>query len=51
MPIYTASSGKQSETSDMPIEYIQRALAKAKSNGDQNNIDALEYEIKQRNGN
>lgn len=32
----------------MVIEYLQRALAKAKQNNDQENIDALEWEINKR---
>lgn len=50
MPTYIDSKGQAKETKDMPIEYIQRALAKAKSQNNQDNIDALEYELKQRNG-
>jgi hypothetical protein len=48
MPIYTDSKGNQKDTSTMVIEYLQRALAKAKQNNDQENIDALEWEINKR---
>lgn len=51
MPIYTSSKGEEKDTSNMPIEYIMRALAKARAENNQNNIDALEYEINLRNGN
>jgi hypothetical protein len=45
MGIYTSSKGEKKDTKDMPIEYINRALAKSKQNGDQANIDVLEEEI------
>ena len=50
MPTYTSSKGIQKDTSDMPIEYIERALSVAKKENNQNNIDALEYEINLRQG-
>lgn len=51
MGIYTSSKGIKSDTADMPIEYLNRALAKAIQNGDSANITVLEEEIKRRNGN
>lgn len=49
--IYTDSKGNQKDTGTMPIEYIQRALAKAKSENNQENINALEEELKLRSNN
>jgi len=48
MPIYISSKGEQKDTSNMPIEYIQRALAKARAENNQANISALEEEIASR---
>lgn len=48
MGIYISSKGEKKDTADMPIEYINRALAKARANGDQNNIDVLERELELR---
>lgn len=50
MSIYTNGIGKQVDTSTMVIEYINAALAKAKKENNQDNITALEEEIKKRNG-
>lgn len=49
MPIYTSSKGEIKNTSEMPIEYLKRALAKAQANGDAENLQALEEEIMNRN--
>jgi hypothetical protein len=51
MPTYTDSKGNQKDTSTMVIEYLQRALSKAKKENNQENIDALEWEINKRQGN
>ena len=50
MPIYINGKGEQKDTADMIDEYIVRALAKAKQQNNQANIDALEEEINKRNG-
>ena len=50
MGIYTSSKGIKRDTADMPIEYIQRALAIATKDGNQVNISVLQEEIDKRNG-
>lgn len=51
MGIYISSKGVRSDTSTMDDVYLQRALAKAKQNGDTANIVVLEDEIKKRTTN
>lgn len=48
MGIYISSKGIKVETSTMDDVYIQRALLKARSNGDDANVKALEDEIEKR---
>ena len=50
MGIYASSKGIKRDTADMPIEYIQRALAIATKEGNQVNISVLQEEIDKRNG-
>jgi len=48
MPTYTSSSGEQKDTSTMPTSYIERALAKAKREGNTSNVEALQEELDSR---
>lgn len=48
MPTYISNKGIPKNTKDMDTVYIQNALAKAKQDGNQANIDALEEELKSR---
>lgn len=48
MGTYISSKGEVKDTADMPIEYIQRALAKSKDEGNDANVKALEDEIASR---
>lgn len=50
MPIYESQSKGPIDTAEMDARYIQRALAKAIREGDEDNISALEEEIRIRNG-
>lgn len=45
MSTYTRSTGEQIDTAEMATTYIERALLKAQSEGNQENIDALEEEL------
>lgn len=45
MPTYTSSDGTQKDTADMPTSYIERALAKAKREGNEANVEALQEEL------
>ena len=49
MGIYISSKGIKNDTRDMPIEYLIRALKKARENGDTQNVIVLEEELKLRN--
>lgn len=46
MPTYISNTGLPKDTKDMDITYIMRALAKAKSDGNEMNIQALEEELR-----
>lgn len=48
--MYKNSKGVLIDPKDMPDVYLERALAKAKREGDQANIDALQTEYDDRNG-
>lgn len=48
MSEYKKSSGETKDTSDMPTSYIERALAKAKREGNQSNVDVLQEELDSR---
>lgn len=50
MGIYINSKDQQLDTSTMVIEYLQRALSKAKQENNLQNIDVLEEEITKRQG-
>ena len=49
MGIYISSKGEKKDTADMPIEYLNRALNKARQEGNQANIDVLQEELNKRN--
>ena len=48
MATYTSSKGEQSDTKVMPTASLNSALNKARENGNQENIDALESELSTR---
>jgi len=48
MATYTSSKGEQRDTKDMPTAYVNSALNKARENGNQDNIEALESELSTR---
>ncbi len=48
MSNYINSKGQAIDPKDMPIEYIERALAKAKRDGNDQNVKVLEDEIASR---
>lgn len=45
MPIYTSSKGEQTDTSTMATPHLERALAKAKRENNQTNIEACTVEL------
>ena len=51
MAIYINSKGEEVETSTMPLSYLERALAKAIREGNQDNVDILTTELNNRNTN
>ena len=51
MPTYTNSKGESIDTSTLAQPHLQRALEKAKREGNQANITALEAELAIREGN
>lgn len=48
MPIYQSSNGTEKTTESMPLSYINNALRKAREEGNDANIEALESELKAR---
>lgn len=45
MPIYTNSKEEEIDTSTMAQSHIERALAKAQREGNENNVKVLEEEL------
>jgi len=48
MGIYISSSGEQKETNEMAQSYLERALAKAKREGNDANVEILQEELDSR---
>lgn len=48
MPTYTSSDGTEKDTSTMSQSYLERALAKAKREGNEANVEALQAELDSR---
>ena len=48
MPTYKSSSGEETDTSTMAQSYLERALEKAKREGNEANVEALQEELDSR---